>query len=190
MGEDLSALMAADAEEARSRVPSDQELATVAQLANEQLRLLKLVSDKERELEDARSQLAKVQKGDLPTLVESMGMRKFVLTNGFVVSIEEKIHAGITQENQERAFEWLKETDNDGIIKNKVEVPFGKGQDDEASALMEVLKKHGYSYSNSRSVHPSTLKAFVKRRLEDGLPTPTDVFSIYVEKVATISLPK
>jgi hypothetical protein len=106
------------------------------------------------------------------------------------VRIKEDVYAGITEENREAAFEWLETTDNDGIIKNEVKCAFGKGQDEQAKQLLELLEKNGHSFTNTRNVHPQTLKAFVREQLKEGLPIPTDLFSVHVKKVAEITAPK
>ena len=188
--DDLLQEMASDAAEQAMRLPSDDGLRIVADLANEQLRLEQLVADQELALKDLKSQLTKVSEVDLPSALEALGVASVTLSDGGCITIKESVFAGITEKNKEAAFEWLEATDNDGIINNAVECNFGKGQDSEAQRLTELLSSQGYSFTNSRSVHSQTLKAFVRKQLEEGLPIPVDVFSIHVKKTALIGLPK
>ncbi len=187
---DVTQMMAEDAATKAVKLPSNEELDTVGRLANEQLRLEKLVNDTEALLKLHKETLAKVQEVDLPKALEAFGLMSVTLLDKSVVTIKEEVYAGITAENREAAFGWLEATDNDGIIKNEVKCQFGKGQDEEAKKLMELLEGQGYSFTGVRNVHPQTLKAFVRKQLEDGLPIPTDVFSIHVKKVSSIKLPK
>jgi hypothetical protein len=39
-------------------------------------------------------------------------------------------------------------------------------------------------------VHPSTLRAFVKERLKDGLPLPADTFKLFIGQICRIKKPK
>ena len=189
--DDLLQEMMGDAAEQAMRLPSDDGLRIVADLVNEQLRLEQLVADQELALRDLKSQLMKVSEVDLPSALEALGVASVTLSNGGgCVTIKESVFAGIAEKNKEAAFDWLEATDNDGIIDNAVECNFGKGQDSEAQKLTELLSSQGYSFTNSRSVHPQTLKAFVRKQLEEGLPIPVDVFSIHVKKTALIGLPK
>jgi hypothetical protein len=172
------------------RLPSDDGLRIVADLANEQLRLQQLVCEQEAALKDLKEQLTEVSEVDLPSALEALGVASITLSDGGCVTMKESVFAGITEKNKEAAFEWLEATDNDGIINNVVGCNFGKGQDSEAQRLTELLSSQGYSYTNTRSVNSQTLKAFVRKQLEEGLPIPVDVFSIHVKKTALIGLPK
>lgn len=187
---DLLQEMASDAAEQAMRLPSDDGLRIVADLANEQLRLQQLVCEQEAALKDLKEQLTKVSEVDLPSALEALGVASITLSDGGCVTMKESVFAGITEKNKEAAFEWLEATDNDGIINNVVGCNFGKGQDSEAQRLTELLSSQGYSYTNTRSVNSQTLKAFVRKQLEEGLPIPVDVFSIHVKKTALIGLPK
>ena len=202
---DLSQMMAEDSAKQAIKAPTDEALRTVSDLANKQIslestyeeaivyQLLKMepsVLELEEALKRKKEELAKIKEFDLPNALESIGMTEFKLTDDTKVTVKEEVYAGITDENREGAFKWLYDTGNDGIIKNEVKCPFGKGQDGSARELVELLTLQGYSFTNSRTVHPQTLKAFVRGQLEDGKPIPTDVFSIHVKKIATIKQPK
>lgn len=187
---DLSQLMADDSAKQAVRLPSDDELKTVGELANEQLRLEKSLAEQELLLKELKEQLTQVREFSLPAALEAFGMTSVTLRDGSKINIKQDVYAGITEENREAAFEWLEATDNDGLIKNEVKLPFGKGQDAEASKLTELLSSQGYSFINSRTVHPQTLKAFIRKQLEDGLPVPMDIFSVHVKNIASITLPK
>jgi len=187
---DIAGLMEDDAASQAMRLPKDDELKTVAELANEQIRLEGLVAEQELALKVLKEQLTRVSELSLPAALEAFGLTTVTLLDGSKVTVKENIYAGITEENEEAAFEWLEATDNEGIIKNEVKCPFGKGQDAEAKRLVDLLSSQGYSFINARTVHPQTLKAFVRKQLEEGLPVPTDIFSIHVRKVASIDPPK
>jgi len=187
---DLSQLMSDDSAKQAVHLPSDDELKTVGELANEQLSLEKLVAEQELALKELKEQLVQVREFTLPAALEAFGMMSITLLDKTKGNIKEDVYAGITEENREAAFEWLEATENDGIIKNEVKCPFGKGQAAEAKRLGELMSSQGYSCVNTRTVHPQTLKAFVRKQLEEGLPVPTDVFSIHIKKVASIELPK
>lgn len=197
----ISQMMEEDSRQTPIKVPKDEDFKTISELANRQLLLennheqrivdtILACNPSVPELEDAlrrkKEELSKLKEVDLPNAVESFGLSEFKLLDNSVVSIKEEVYAGITEENKKSAFEWLEATDNDGIIKNEVKCPFGKGQDAEAKQLVDLLAGQGFSFTNSRTIHPQTLKAFVKRQLEDGKPVPTDIFSIHIKKIAVI----
>ena len=68
---------------------------------------------------------------------------------------------------------------------------FGQGEDEIASELAELLTKQGHMPATKEAVHPSTLRAFVKERIESGDPS-FDVdtqksFSVYAGKRTKIN---
>jgi hypothetical protein len=186
---ELSDMMAQDAAQTR-RAPNDEDLKVVSDLANEQLRLENEVEEQGAKLKTLTEQLAKVRELDLPNALEKFGLLSITLLDKSKIVIKEDVYASISAEHHDQAMEWLEVTNNDGIVKNDVKVPFGKGQDAEAKQLVDLLTAQGYSFTNTRNVHPQTLKAFVRRQLEEGLPVPTDIFSIFTKRVASIVLPK
>ena len=54
------------------------------------------------------------------------------------------------------------------FVKNEVKSSFGKGENDDAQFLMNILDKNNLNYENRRHVHPSSLKGFVKEQVEKG----------------------
>lgn len=191
MPSDLTSFMEDDSDNSVGvPVPQDSDLATIAQLAHEQLRLQAEVDDAEEALKYLKEQLRAVERGKLPEALAKFGLSSFRLTDGGEISVKDEVYAGIAETKRAEAFKWLEETGNDDIIKNELSLNFGKGQDAETEALVKVLNERGYSFERRRLVHPQTLKAFVRRRLEEGEPVPFETFSVHVDKVAKIRLKK
>jgi hypothetical protein len=183
-------MMAEDADERSVRLPKDELVASISALANQQLQLEKELEYEELKLEELKARLSRVRDSELPSLMEQAGVTLLKLLDGSLLEVKEDVYAGITEEHKVAAFAWLEETGNDGIIKNEIKAAFGKGQDAEAKELQALLNAHGYSYTALRSVHPQTLKAFVRKQLEAGIIVPTDVFSVHVKRSTKIVAPK
>lgn len=191
MPDSLTSMMEEDAsDKVGVPIPTDADFASVSELVNQQLVLEVEVINTEENLKDLKKKLAEISRGQLPAALQKFNLTEFKLTDDSVVTIKEEIHAGISDENRDAAMRWLEETGHDDIIKNAVSLSFGKGQDGEVRQLLDTLNAKGYSYENKRGVHPMTLKAFVKRQLEDGENIPLETFSVFVEKVAKIKLPR
>ena len=84
------------------------------------------------------------------------------------------------------AFDWLRQNNLDDIIKNDVVVSFGKGEDNVAGHCVGLLEEQGFTPETKTYVHPSTLKAFVKERIQSGKPIDLDMFGAFVSNVAEI----
>lgn len=171
-------------------IPRDEDLQTISQLAHEQLRLQDEVEKAEEDLKNLKDRLRAIERGKLPEALARFRLTKFEIEGGGEVLVKEEVYAGITEERRVAAFQWLLDTGHDDLIKNEVSLNFGKGQDEETQQLVDILNDKGYSFERKRSVHPQTLKAFVRTALADGVPIPFDTFSIHIDKVAKIKLKK
>lgn len=152
-------------------------------------------------LETLSGKLDKIVKVQLPDIMLELGMKEFKLVDGSTVSIVDSINASISEDNKPAAFKWLEDNKFDGIIKTKVASEFGKGEYDKALAAQKVLQESGVMATIDRSIHPATLKSFVKERLaeagniEDGsverAPAilPQAVFGVFEFKIAKIKSP-
>lgn len=151
------------------------------------------------EIEAAQVALAELQgkhekivRRQLPELMEKLGMEKFKLKTGEEVSVKDDIKCGLTEENKPKAWPWLEAGGYDGIVKTVVNVPYGRGEVAKAQELIQKLADdYGVSADLSRSIHPMTLKSFVKERLEAG-DLPSDmlaVFNVFEYKEAKIKSP-
>jgi hypothetical protein len=77
--------------------------------------------------------------------------------------------------NREKFYKWLRENNFGSLIRTEVVAQFGMGEDKKAVALTLSLLKRKYDVIQKQSVHPSTLKAFVKEQLEKehGITLPS-----------------
>ena len=177
-----------DFEEAATELTKvgEGDLKSVADLVRQQLVLEQRVEDLESELKRAQQDLAKVAQEMLPEALAEHGLSELKMDDGSKITVSQFIQAHISKDKQEEAFDWLRDHEHDDLIKNVVSLEFGKGEDDHARDVMEVLTNRGYWPQNKQSVHPSTLKAFVKEQVEKGSEIPSDLFGVFIGKKAVI----
>ena len=112
-------------------------------------------------------------------MMEEMHITKLKLKDGESVEIKKIYGASIPQQHQEAAFTWLRDNDLGDIIKNDITVTFGRGEDNKASEYANLAQGQGYEPVQKIGVHPQTLKAVVRERLESGREMPSDLFKTY-----------
>jgi hypothetical protein len=168
----------------------DNGLKSIAQVA-------RLVRDKEdqvrileEQLKEVKRQLLKLSDEDLPALLQEVGVNSFTLDDGSKVEVKTTYGAHIKAENKQAAFEWLRSEGYDDIIKNIVSCQFGRGEDNNASDFFDFALKSGFNPDQKTDVHPQTLKAFVRERVETGDEFPMELFGAYVGQRATIKRSK
>ena len=92
------------------------------------------------------------------------------------VEIKKVYGASIPKDQQEAAFQWLRNNGLGDVIKNDITVTFGRGEDNKAAAYADLAKGQGFEPVQKIGVNPMTLKALVRERLENGQEVPTELF--------------
>ncbi|HIG58741.1 MAG TPA: hypothetical protein EYF95_10045 [Flavobacteriales bacterium] len=172
--------------EADVAVPQQEDLAGIAELGARQVHLTAELAVIENALALKKEELRQVVEIELPESMLNLGLTSFSLSDGSKISVETFYRGSIPKAREVEAFNWLKEYGHEDLIKNEVKCTFGKGEDQDANALMIILSKQGQDYENKKAVHPSTLKAFVREQLERGNTLPLDILGVYVGQKSKI----
>ena len=146
---------------------------------------LKRIEDEIQNAEESISKLKEQAKTlsqfEIPKMMEEMHITKLKLKDGESVEIKKIYGASIPPQHQEAAFTWLRENGLGDIIKNDITVTFGRGEDNKASEYATLAQGQGFEPVQKIGVHPQTLKAVVRERLESGQEEmPSDLFKTYV----------
>ena len=165
---------------------NSQNLRSMAEVA-------RAIRDKEAEIESlektlkARKEaLRKQSEEELPSMMAEIGVNSFELDDGSKVSVRDLYGGHISVANRDAAYVWLRENGFDDIIKNTLSIVFGRGEDQKADHFMKILEGHGLLPEQNTSIHPSTLKAWIKERMEAGDEFPMDLFGAYIGQRAII----
>ena len=185
---DIMNMMEEDFEKTLSSVETldNAGLDTVAGLARKIKQQQDKVERLDRELKDEKQALLKLTDEDLPSTMADLGLSRFSLDDGSTVEVKPTYGASILVKDRPAAYEWLRDNGFDDIIKNVISCQFGRGEDDQASAFHAFASQQGYPADQNESIHASTLKAFVKERIETGEDFPHTLFGAYVGQRAVI----
>ena len=143
------------------------------------------INEKEEELKALKLQKHKMSTEQIPAMMDEMGVQRLDVEN-LSVTLRPLINASIPQTRREEAFQWLRDNGLDDIIKNDVIMSFGKGEDNMAGDIMYELEKRGMHPEKKTHIHSMTLKAFIRERVENGLPIDLDMFGAFVARTADI----
>jgi|TARA_B110000285_G_C14868713_1_gene488120 hypothetical protein len=185
---DIMNMMEEDFEKTLSSVETldNAGLDTVAGLARKIKQQQDKVERLDRELKDEKQALLKLTDEDLPSTMADLGLSRFSLDDGSTVEVKPTYGASILVKDRPAAYDWLRDNGFDDIIKNVISCQFGRGEDDQASAFHAFASQQGYPADQNESIHASTLKAFVKERIETGEDFPHTLFGAYVGQRAVI----
>lgn len=188
MNDDLTRLMESDFEQTLDsveRVPQEG-LATVAKLARAIRDTEETINSLEERLKLEKNKLLKLTDEELPSALAEVGISSFKLEDGSTVEVRQTYGASILVNNRESAYNWLRDHGYDDIIKNTVLCQFGRGEDDQASAFAAFAQQQGYVPEQKTEIHPQTLRAFVKERVENGDEFPMELFGAWVGQRAVV----
>ena len=137
------------------------------------------ISNAEESISKLKEKANALSEFEIPKMMEEMHITKLKLKDGEAVEIKKIYSGSIPPENKEAAFTWLRDHDLGDIIKRDITVTFGQGEDNKASEYANLAQGQGYEPVQKIGVHPQTLKAVVRERLEAGREMPSDLFKTY-----------
>ena len=162
-------------------------LSKVSKLANLQVTLEQRVKDLEEELKQVKREYREIAEDQLPAAMLEHNIREFTLEDNSKIAVKTFYSATIPKDKQEECYDWLNDNGFGDLIKNPVTVNFVRGQEINATDLLQELGGRGMSPSNKKWVEPMTLKAFYRSESEKGNLLPDDKFSLFIGEKATIT---
>lgn len=172
--------------------PGGNLMSRIEGLAQEQLDAQARVESLEIQLAEARAVVTLVKETKLPNLLEEaqLGRSKVVTPGGIVINLKEAIRGTIPKGNEEKAHAWLEDNGNANLIKRTVTIDFNKDQESWARKFMRDCsqRKKPLNLKLARGVHASTLRAFIKGALAEGVAIPLDVFGAYRQRFTDVKV--
>lgn len=155
------------------------EVDPISKACQEQLKLEKEIEDLES-LMKAKKDLLRQNGEQIVSLMEERGVKSIKMSDGQSVDIKPFYTGTISKDNQEEAFQWLRDNGYDDIIKNQVVLKFGRAEDEKANQIYSDLASKGLDADRSIKVEPMTLKGFIREMIENGKDIPMETFGVYV----------
>ena len=161
------------------------DMKTLSSLVKDLDQLTIDINEKEEELKSLKLQKHKMSTEQIPAMMDEMGVQRLDVEN-LSVSLKPLINVSIPPTRRDEAYQWLRDNGLDDIIKNDVIMSFGKGEDNMAGDIMYELEQRGMHPEKKTHIHSMTLKAFIRERVEKGLPIDLDLFGAFIARTADI----
>jgi hypothetical protein len=167
--EQLTQSLIADVEAAPA--PSDEDLKKIAESARAIYKLELEIAAIEKLLAAKAAQLKMLSEVTVPAAMDGVGMTGFQLGKGFSVEIKEILAASIPKDGKDAAFALLERDGAGGLIKRKVVVLFGKGEDAWAKKFIRDMaqRKKPLNATIDMAVHAQSLGAYVREKKAVGM---------------------
>lgn len=156
------------------------DVATVADLVNLQIALETEIEETNKRLNALVMRLEEVRTKSLPDAMLEMNVASWTtIRDGrrLTVKLDELFYPSVRKEDMPRFVEWLKKRGDEGIVKPKFVVDFEKGQVEEASDLLERMRREhpDLPIKYEPEIHWATFRAFTKEVIttegEDSVPS-------------------
>lgn len=163
-------------------------------LVHEQLMAEEEVAQAEKALATAKKKLARLSEYVIPDVMEEMGINEYKTNDGLTIKLKQAIRASISEVNRSDAFGWMTDHDHEAMIKTSIviEKPALLCDFEDAEEIIEALNivMEKLPSTENKSIHSSTLSAFVRDKLEDGEEIPLDTFSVFRQVTSVIKTSK
>ena len=175
--------------EAESIVRIDVAMSSdITDSCNKLLETQKKIEATEEELKKLKDVETTLSEQTIPNLMQKAGVELIKLEGGVSVEVKPFYSARIPASKSEEAFQWLRDNGHGDLIKNQVSLEFGMKQDNEAKSIVEELKSKGLPVKQKTTVHPSSLRGFVREQIQDlGKDVPAELFGTYVANKTKIT---
>ncbi len=167
-------------------------MARIQGLAQEQMSAETRIANLEEQLMEARAALRDVKEVRLPELLDEADLGLSIITTpaGHRVELAVAIRGSIPGPKETEAFRWLEEHENGKLIKRTFNIEFGKNDEAWASKFERdcAQRKRPLNIKRKKGVHPQTLQAFVRQQLDEGVDFPMDLFGVFRQRFAKVTI--
>lgn len=165
-------------EDIQEKPTSEDALARLSQLAEEQVLAEQLVLTKEKELTQAKEQLRILSEQVIPDLMEEVGMEEFKTSSGLHLKVKDVLKASLTKEKAPEGVAWLEEHGFGNIVKRELVAAFNKNEEEKAREFAKLAQEKNFMVAIEASVHWQTLTSFVKEQMAKGEEVPEELFGV------------
>ena len=149
----------------------------------------KLVED----LEKVRKNLKVYTEKLIPAQMQTMHLEELRTPGGLRIEIVNEVRASLPKdERREQAFEYLRRTNNEGLIRTSFEVSFGVGTDELAKKFAALIRENKIDevaeVFDSKTINHAQMLKFLRDQLKAGVEVPMETFGAIVQTFAKVSL--
>jgi len=175
--------------EDENAIPPDQHLRRLARLSEAALGLEADIVRLTQELQNRIAMHRHVVEVDIPNAMDECGIKKFTLSNGQELKIKESYVSSKLVDSD--ALDWVEKNGGEDIVRATILVELPTSELETAKRIHAQLRKDPAANRFSklvleRSVHHSTLGAFVRSAVDEGRDPPLEMLKTVYKRAAVI----
>ena len=151
-------------------------------------------NDLESQIKSVDQSIKKIERDELPEMFTNAGISSVTVEASgnhpaFVAERSTVYTAKIPDDKRQDAFQWLEQHGHGDLVKSVINIYFGMQEHEKYLEVIKLLSSHvselfpkdrSIQFYTNESVHHQTLKAFVKREVQDGHLIPFDLLGAYI----------
>lgn len=148
----------------------------------------------EAQLEELNKQIREYSENLIPALMNEVGTDLYRTKSGITVELRDEVRASFPKDEQKRskAFRFLEENGDDGIIKRQFVIQYGRDSVEWANKLHDELKRLNVAehatVNEDWSIHHQTLVSYLKGKIKEGANIPLESFGAFIQSFAKIKM--
>lgn len=145
------------------------------------------------ELKAASEDLSRYDELMFPELFDEVGVSAFEDEEGNRLEVADKMYGSLPRTDPEKrqlAMEELHRHEGDGLIKSVISITYSKGETDMAHKTLALLAERDIPAQLNEDVHPQTLAAWARERLEAGDPISLETLGLRIRRALKITKPR
>lgn len=123
----------------------------------------------------------------IPDLMDELGIPKLSISDTQTIEIQDKINASLSNGNAEAGCDWLEAQGDGALIRRSVGYNFNNKEGELAQKVIDAMAELGVEADVKRTVHHSTLSAYVRNKLKDGEEVPFDILGVFSRRSSKIT---
>ena len=172
--------------------PSTGQLKSVEEPVNKAVSLALQIESLEEAISQLKAEHQVLVTKVIPEAMASAGCESFTSTKGAKVALKRFLNGSLPRDPVKRAeaLDWIRAQRAEDLIKFGISVEIDKGDKVAADKVGSALRKIGIPFSSKLDIHPQTLAAFARERMEKGEPVPLETLGLFAGTVAKIDMKK
>lgn len=172
--------------------PTENELKTLESQIGKAIELMKTIVEGEEHIKALNMELNKITSHTIPDQMAAARVDEFKTKEGVTVKIKDYINGSLPKDPVKRkaALQWFFDIGAETLIRSHVAIDVPPGNSKERKKLTSLLTKNKVAFDEETTIHPQTLQAFARERLENGEKVPLDLLGLHVGRHAKITLPR
>lgn len=164
----------------------------VKEACEEAVELTDIITGYAASMKAASARLHHLRSKAIPEAMAEAGIGDlFSLEDGHTITLLQYVSGTLPKDPEKRAaaLEKIESIGGGALIKTQFAMAFGKGEKEDADALLALLHNNDFHAEVSEGVHPQSLQAFAREKLKNGEEMPLEELGLFAGIIAKIKAP-